>query len=178
MNVLFHLTSAIGLTVLLTDTKSLTQSQKVSPVLVTGILGFFAGIISHGALDYIPHCYPVNSKADAVTGLLLMLFLTVKTNKKFRFITVATLLGSVFPDLVDLAPAILNKQVDLNLPIFEKVFPWHWKEYSGSVYQNSCDISTLNHLLLFTTIIIIGWCRRADLQVMIKGTRQVNSSNS
>jgi len=171
MNVLFHLTSAIGLAVLLTDTKSITRSQTVSPVVVTGLLGFIAGIISHGALDYIPHCYPVNAKADAVAGLLLMLFLTVKTNRKFRFITVATLLGIVFPDLVDLAPAILNKQLELNLPVVEKVFPWHWKEYSGSIYQNSCSISTLNHLLLCTSVIIVCWCRRADLLEMIKRER-------
>lgn len=44
MNVLFHLTSAIGLTVLLTDTKSLTQSQKVSPVLVTGYWDFLPAL--------------------------------------------------------------------------------------------------------------------------------------
>lgn len=171
MNVLFHLTSAIGLAVLLTDAKSLTRSQTVRPVLVTGILGFAAGIISHGALDYIPHCYPVNAKADAVTGLLLMLFLTVKTNRKFRFITVATLLGTVFPDLVDLAPAILNKQLDLNLPIVEKIFPWHWKEYSGSIYQSSCNISTLNHLLLGASVIIVCWCRRVDVVEMTKRGR-------
>jgi hypothetical protein len=65
-----------------------------------------------------------------------------------RWILPACFLGAIFPDLADLGPAILNKQMQLNLPTV-KIFPWHWKQYSGSIYDGSRQwLSLLNHLLV------------------------------
>lgn len=55
-------------------------------------------------------------------------------------------IGSLFPDLIDLGPAIANKYLGLSLPVF-KVFPWHWQEHSGSIYDGSrATESLLCHL--------------------------------
>ncbi len=124
MNVIFHTATAISVAVLLTDTKRIEQSTTSSNVIWTSILAFTVGLISHGALDYIPHCYPINSKLDAIVGLTIILTTTWLTNKKYRIIIALSFLGSIFPDLVDLSPSIINQQLGLNLPTFEKVFPW------------------------------------------------------
>lgn len=168
MNVLFHTTTAISVAVLLTDTKRIEQSSTSKTVIWTSILAFTIGLISHGALDYIPHCYPINSKLDAVAGLTMILTTTWLTNKKYRLIMGLSFLGSIFPDLIDLSPGIINKQLGLHLPIIDKIFPWHLPEYSGSIYDNNCNISTFNHVLLLLTISIICWCRQTDLKTMFK----------
>jgi hypothetical protein len=167
MNVIFHTATAISVAVLLTDTKRIEQSTTSSNVIWTSILAFTVGLISHGALDYIPHCYPINSKLDAIVGLIIILSTTWLTNKRYRIIIALSFLGSIFPDLVDLSPAIINKQLGLNFPTFEKVFPWHLHNYSGSIYNDNCNNSTLNHILLLLTIGIICWCRRTDIKAII-----------
>lgn len=166
MNVLFHTATAIGITVLLTDTRSMEQPGSSKKIIGTGILAFILGIIGHAALDYIPHCYPIPSKVDAIASLAIILFTTWCCNKKYRLIIVLSFLGSIFPDLIDLSPAILNKQLGLAIPKFEKVFPWHFHEYSGSIYDDSCRNSTLNHELLLLSIVIICWCRRTDAKMI------------
>lgn len=167
MNVIFHTATAISVAVLLTDTKRIEQSTTSSNVIWTSILAFTVGLISHGALDYIPHCYPINSKLDAIVGLIIILTTTWLTNKRYRIIIALSFLGSIFPDLIDLSPAIINQQLGLNLPTFEKVFPWHLHNYSGSIYNDNCNNSTLNHILLLLTIGIICWCRRTDIKAII-----------
>lgn len=164
MNIIFHTTTAIGVAVLLTDTKRLEHTVSLTPILVTAIFAFVVGVCVHGVLDYTPHCYPINSKADVVIGLLIILSLTRLAKKKFRIIVAFSFLGSVFPDLVDLSLPIINKQLGLALPTFKALFPWHWHEYSGSIYNGDCAVSTINHLLLLLTITIICWCRRTDLK--------------
>ncbi|AFM02787.1 hypothetical protein Fleli_0300 [Bernardetia litoralis DSM 6794] len=59
MNVIFHTTTAISVAVLLTDTKIIEQSTTCKHVIWTSVLAFTIGLISHGVLDYIPHCYPI-----------------------------------------------------------------------------------------------------------------------
>ena len=75
---------------------------------------------------------------------------------------------SIFPDLIDLGPAIANKIFGINLPILEKLFPWHWPHYSGSIYTNNCGVSTLNHFLVVFTVVVICWFRRKDLKTIFK----------
>jgi hypothetical protein len=70
------------------------------------------------------------------------------TNKRYRLITGLSFVGSLFPDLVDLSPGILNKQLGQSFPIINKIFPWHWHEYSGSIYGGDCGVSTANHLFV------------------------------
>lgn len=166
MNVIFHTSTAICVAVLLTDTERIGQSVFSKNSILTSILAFTVGLISHGALDYIPHCYPINSKLDAVVGLTMIFVTTWLTNKKYRFIMGLSFLGCIFPDIVDLLPSILNKQLGLNLPTIDKIFPWHFHDYSGSIYSDNCNNSTLNHLLLLLTICIVCWCRQRDLKIM------------
>ena len=164
MNVIFHTTTAISVAVLLTDTKRIEQLTISKSVIWTSMLAFTVGLISHGVLDYIPHCYPINSKIDAIAGLTMILLITWLTNKKYRLIMGLSFLGCIFPDLVDLLPSIINKQLGLSLPIIDQVFPWHLHDYSGSIYNENCNNSTLNHVLLLLTVCIICWCRRTDLK--------------
>lgn len=164
MNALFHTTTAISVAVLLTDTSRIEQASTSKNRIWTSVFAFFVGIISHGALDYIPHCYPINSKLDAIASLILILTTIWFTNKKYRLIIGLSFLGCIFPDLVDLSPGIINKLTGFNLPINDKLFPWHFHEYSGSIYNGECDNSTLNHSLIILTCSIICWARRSDLQ--------------
>ena len=171
MNVIFHTTTAISVAVLLTDTKRIEQSKTSKNVIWTSILVFTVGLISHGALDYIPHCYPVNSKLDAIAGLTMILTTIWLTNKKYRLIMGLSFLGCIFPDLLDLSPGIINKQLGLSLPTIDKIFPWHLHDFSGSIYTDNCNNSTLNHMLLLSTICIVCFCRRTDLKTMFKKDR-------
>jgi hypothetical protein len=175
MNVIFHTTTAIGVAVMLTDTKRIELSTTSKSVIGTSVLAFTVGLISHGALDYIPHCYPINSKLDAIAGLTMMLATTWLTNKKYRLIMGLSFLGCIFPDLVDLSPSIINKQLGISLPTIDKIFPWHLHEYSGSIYNDNCDNSTLNYILLLLTICIIFWCRRTDIKIIFKKTDDKNN---
>lgn len=77
-------------------------------------------------------------------------------------------LGCVFPDLIDLSPGIINKQLGLSLPTFGNLFPWHLHDYSGSIYTGNCNNSTLNHILLLLTSCVVCWCRRTDVKTMFK----------
>ena len=70
---------------------------------------------------------------------------------------------------MDLLPAILNKYVGLHLPIIDKIFPWHWHDYSGSIYTQNCGVSTFNHILVVLTIAVICWFRRVDLLEIVGG---------
>ncbi len=166
MNVLFHTTTAISVAVMLTDTKRIELSKTSTNAVWTSVLAFIVGLILHGALDYIPHCYPINSKIDTIAGLALILTTIWLTNKKYRLIVGLSFLGSIFPDLVDLSPHIINKQLGLSLPTFKIIFPWHLHKYSGSIFNDNCDNSKLNHLLLIFTISIVCWCRQTDLKTM------------
>jgi hypothetical protein len=155
---------------LLLDTSRIERSANSKSTILIGALAFTVALISHGVLDYIPHCYPVNSKLDAIIGLTMILTTTWLTNKKYRLIMGLSFLGSVLPDLIDLLPRILNKQFKLNIPVADKIFPWHLSQYSGSIYNGDCSISILNHILLFVTIGIVIWCRRTDAKIIFRRT--------
>ncbi|MFB8787050.1 hypothetical protein, partial [Pasteurella multocida] len=67
-------------------------------------------------------------------------------------------------DLIDLSPAIINKQLGWNLPIFDKLFPWHFKKYSGSIYTDDCIISTINHIAFVIVVSVICWYKRSIMK--------------
>ena len=173
MNVLFHLTTGIGIAAALTDTRNIHLEGTFKDKLIVTINGFIIGVTSHGVLDYVPHCYPVNSKVDVFLGLVILLLFTFLANKKYRLIVGLIFLGCIFPDLVDLSPAILNKHLGLGLPEFNKIFPWHWHNYSGSIYANRCDVSTLNHVLVLIVVAITCWYRRTDLKIIFNKKAKV-----
>ena len=168
MNILFHTTTAISVAVLLTDTNRIKQSTNSKIIYWTSFFAFTVSLISHGALDYIPHGYPINSKFDAIAGLTMILITTWLANKKYRLIIGLAFLGSIVPDIIDLSPAIINKQLGLSIPMIDKIFPWHFHEYSGSIYTGNCNISTLNHILLFLTISLVFVYRWTDVIIIFK----------
>ncbi len=165
MNILFHTTTAVGIIATANNTSSFQQnSLTLSKQIQHGLICFSIGVISHGALDYIPHCYPIPSRIDVVLGSLMIVVFTFLAKEEYRIIVAASFLGSIFPDVVDLMPSMLNKYLNLNLPIIEKIFPWHYHEYSGSIYSGDCFISNINHFLVVFTVAIICYWRLYDLK--------------
>ena len=165
MNVLFHTTAAIGIAASIIDTRK-AGADSVRNRTIRGSLAFLLGIMAHGALDYIPHCYPINSKVDVIIGLLIILASTLLAGKSYKLIVAMALTGSIFPDIIDLSPAIANKYMGLNLPVYKNFFPWHWKEYSGSIYNANCSVSAINHFMVLISTAIVCWVKRKDLQVI------------
>jgi hypothetical protein len=168
MNVLFHTTAAVGIVIALTDTKTLDEVKANKRIYLIGAASFFLGIIVHGALDYIPHCYPLKSKPDILFSLLIIASVIWFCQKKYRSIFALSFLGNIFPDLVDLAPNILNQQFGWLLPTTQKIFPWHQLEHSGSIYGESCANSNLNHLLFLLGVALIIAARWKDVHVIFR----------
>ncbi len=164
MNVLFHVATGLGTVILLTDTHTIKSNAPLKSILPIAALALCIGVIAHGALDYIPHCYPVNTKIDMSLGLLLILGLLALSKSKYKWIMLGGLTGCVLPDIIDLLPTMLNKNLGLNLPIIDKVFPWHWKQYSGSIYSGNCGVSAINHCLVVITVGLFLWFRKRDVK--------------
>ncbi|MGB1040218.1 MAG: hypothetical protein ACPGVD_05050 [Flavobacteriales bacterium] len=168
MNVLFHTTAAIGVIAIAVKPNDKVNSLFSNNSFRQGIITFVLGLISHGVLDFAPHCYPINSKADAVISLIIMLLLCVLVKRRYTFAVGMAFLGSVFPDLIDLAPSILNSYLGTSIPEFSKLFPWHWHEYSGSIYSNQCGLSAINHTILIAAVTLIVWVKRKNLIQIFK----------
>jgi hypothetical protein len=162
MNVLFHVTTAVGVAVVLTDT---TKIKSVKESIKPAFFAFVCGIMIHGVLDYMPHTYPLSAKMDAILGFLIICVATFISNRKYTFVVVFAFLGSIFPDLIDLLPSILNKYSGMDISFYQgKLFPWHWSEYSGSIFTGKDIVSDMNHILVVLLTFIICWFRRTDFK--------------
>ena len=171
MNVVFHIVAGVTAAVLVTDTSQVRKDANYQKILPIALFGFVIGVISHGVLDYTPHCYPVNSKIDILLGLMSIFVLLWMSKGRYKWVFLGALLGCIFPDLVDLLPAMLNKSLSLGLPEYDKFFPWHWKQYSGSIYTGECRVSFINHSLVLFLSCLLLWCRRRDLKVLFGGMK-------
>lgn len=164
MNVLFHTSAAIGTIALSVSNDSVEDKIFSKNNIKRGVNFFFGiGIISHGVLDFIPHCYPINSKIDAIISLIIILASIFSSNKQNKFLVTLIFLGSIFPDLIDLSPQIIEKYLGINMPNFEKIFPWHFHENSGSIYNDNCSNSMVYHSILTFSILLIVWIKRGLL---------------
>jgi len=172
MNVFFHSITAIGATVMFTDTSKPVKKS----VLKRCCLVFIAGNFFHGILDYIPHRYPINSKIDAVLSLSFIIFAILFTNRYYKFIVAASFLGNIFPDLIDLSSGILNKYLHFNFHIYPKIFPWHWPQYSGSIYKDGFEVSILNHFIILAFVFIVCIARFKDFKEIFLPGRSVPDS--
>lgn len=163
MNVIFHTSTAIALATLAATTNPSKKliSPKSKTIRCIGV--FFMGIAAHAVLDYAPHCYPINSKVDVILSSIIILASIFLASKNYRLILAFSVFGNIFPDIVDLSPAIINKQLGLKLPIFENFFPWHWREFSGSIYTNSCRLSSIIHISLAFVLLCIFYFNRISL---------------
>lgn len=159
MNILFHLTIGTSIIATLSNSNIKTKNELIQKT----ALGGFIGMLSHGVLDYTPHCYPIHSKIDVIIGFLFILFTLWVVKKQWKVISLFTLLDCIIPDVIDLSPGIINTLLNINLPTFNPIFPWHFHKYSGPIYTGDCTVSSINHILvlLFTGIII--WCNRNGL---------------
>lgn len=122
----------------------------------------------HGVLDYMLHCYPLPSKWDVIIGLCIMVASTLIVRKYYRVIVLAAFAGCVFPDVVDLLPSILNKQLGWQIPVTPKLFPWHWKENSGSIYNGNCETSFINHWATVLFAVLMVFIRHRQLKQVLK----------
>lgn len=146
MNVTFHVLGSFATAAVL----SLKPTEKyfsASALLKYGAC-FVAGILIHGILDYLPHQYPLPSKIDVVLALLLLPLMLFAAQKQNFLLILICFGGAIFPDVVDLGPTIAKKYLGISPPQLPfRVFPWHLKEFSGSIYNGSSRTeSTLYHL--------------------------------
>ena len=138
MNVTFHTLTALATAAVLSSTKAgRPRRESSAPSPMPGLaVGFVAGILVHGLLDFVPHSYPIKSIPDVVLSLALFVAALAFAKPQYRLLIASCFLGSILPDLVDLAPAIMNKRLGCSLPVI-KIFPWHWHQYSGSIYNGN-----------------------------------------
>lgn len=149
MNVTFHTLAALGTAAVLSS-RSANREPQQDPASdrFLSVIGFAAGVIVHGLLDYIPHTYPIKSGVDVILSLGLFTVAVIFATRSHRLLIGACFLGSIFPDLIDQGPAIVNKHLGWSLPVV-KIFPWHWPRYSGSIYGRTMTfVSALSHVLV------------------------------
>ena len=154
MNVTFHVLASFATTAALSTINAGTQRARFL-LLVAGLI---AGVILHGILDILPHSYPINSILDVVLALILFAVAWPLVVKAQRLLFLACYLGAILPDLIDLGPAILNKRLGTTFPVI-KLFPWHWKMYSGSIYDGSKGFeSALSHVVVLgASLLLLFW---------------------
>jgi hypothetical protein len=165
MNVTFHaLASFATAAVLSSKLKSADSRRLFAPAdLPILAVGFVAGVLMHGLLDYAPHAYSIKSAVDVLLSLALFSIALLLAGRRHWLLLGVCFLGCVFPDLVDLGPAIVNKRLGWSLPVV-KVFPWHWREYSGSIYDGSRGVeSFLYHLIVAGGSLILLYAYRRQL---------------
>ena len=154
MNVTFHMLSAVATAAILSSKqKDRTLHQPFAPNLPIVAAGFVLGVFVHGVLDYAPHSYPIRPVGDVAISLALVALAMTLVKPRCRLLLGACSLGGVFPDLVDLGPAIVNKHLGWSLPVV-KLFPWHWRKYSGSIYDGKRFDSFLCHILVIAASLI------------------------
>src|SRR5262245_21600865 len=164
MNVTFHTLTSLAIAAFLgSKLKGTDEPRSFVPSDVPALaIGFLGGVLVHGLLDYTPHSYPIESAVDVALGLALFFVILLLTSSRQWLLLCLCFLGSIFPDLVDLGPPIVNKYVGWSLPTV-KVFPWHSWPYSGSIYDSSRGAeSLLYHLLVVGTSLALLWAFRSE----------------
>jgi len=159
MNVFFHVATAVGIAVSFTDTNKIKRGKDT---VIPACCAFISGIFIHRILDYIPHTYPFSAKTDVIISLFLIAVMLALANRKCIIILIFAILGCTLPDLIDLLPSIVNKYMNLNIPVTEKIFPWHSPLYSGSIFTGTSTASDINHIGILLIIAMICWCRKTD----------------
>lgn len=153
MNVTFHVLTGISVAAVLCPRKQEVTGKAL-------LVGLGATIPLHGLLDFVPHSYPIKSSFDVIVALLLFGTALLLAKPHLYLLIATCFVGSVLPDLVDLTPGILHRHVGLSLPE-ARIFPWHWRQYSGSIYNGSRGIeSAAFHLLVVATATFSLWWRR------------------
>lgn len=143
MNVTFHTVAALATAAVLSSrnvAQSPDESISRSRAAPLGI-GFLIGLILHGVFDFYPHAYTFNSGLDILFSLILFFSALALAKRQHMMLIGACFIGAAFPDLVE-GPPVLNKHLGWSVPLV-KVFPWHWRQYSGSIYDGSKGFESL-----------------------------------
>ncbi|HEY8559378.1 MAG TPA: hypothetical protein VIL74_03160 [Pyrinomonadaceae bacterium] len=151
MNITFHVIGSFATAAVLNLDKG--ENWLAPRALAKYLVGFTVGVIVHGILDASPHQYPLTSKIDVIlAALLLPLFLLV-SQKQNLLLILFCYAGCVFPDVVDLGPAMVEKYFQISLPRLSfRLFPWHLKQYSGSIYDGSRAVESAFYHVSFSLI--------------------------
>lgn len=164
MNVTFHTLASFATAAVLSASGrgQTTHRETTGDGLITLSLGFGTALLLHGLLDYAPHSYPLPSGLDVALSLILLVVAIRYAKRQHRILLGVCFLGGVFPDLVDLAPALVNRHLGWALPV-AKFFPWHWRQYSGSTYDGSRALESLllHSLVIFTAFGLLWGFRRS-----------------
>ena len=159
MNVTFHTLAALGTAAALSSKEQFSAHGRTSILLA----GFGAGVLLHGVADYLPHSYPIAPGLDTVLSLTLFAAAFAFAKRQHRLLIGACFLGALFPDLVDLGPSIINHRLGWSVPAV-KIFPWHWRQYSGSIYDGSRLFdSLLLHLVVIGLSVSLLYTYRREL---------------
>jgi len=159
VNVTFHTTVALATAAFLSSTQSRPASGGTAarPSLLIAVIGFVAGVVEHGVMDYVPHSYPIPSGMDVVFSIILFTVAVALTKPQFRVLVTVCFIGSIFPDLVDLGPPILNRHLGWSLPSV-KIFPLHWPQYSGSLDHGANNLqSVVSHSVFIGFCVSLCW---------------------
>lgn len=163
VNVIFHTLGAVASAAALSSfshsvSRTDRAEQSATEVQIRPLVaGFLIGVLLHGCLDSLPHNYPFRPAWDIFLSLALFSAFLFVAKSRYRLLLFICFLGAIFPDLLDLGPAILNHRLGWSLPTV-KIFPWHWPQYSGSIYDGGSKVeSYAAHLCaagLFTAVLI------------------------
>jgi hypothetical protein len=165
VNVTFHTIGAIATAAVLSSRRS-AQCSPIRDRFPLLTIGFVVGILAHGALDHVPHTYPIPSALDVFLGLTLFLAAIATSKQGHRVLLGACFAGSVLPDLIDLGPAIINRRLGLSLPVV-KIFPWHWPRYSGSIFDHRWHTSSFfAHCAVLGVSLALMYLYRSSLFVL------------
>jgi hypothetical protein len=152
MNVTFHALGSFAVAAVLSLKAAESEffGLKNSSTWLKMAIGFVAGILIHGILDFLPHQYPLRSKFDVIFALGLLALTVFLAQKQNRLLILVCFGGAIFSDIIDLSAEIVNKYLGISIPHLPfKIFPWHWKEYSGSIYDGSQAVeSNIYHILV------------------------------
>jgi hypothetical protein len=158
MNVTFHVLGSFATAAVLAERTKTNYAVKLC-------VGFVTGILIHGILDFLPHQYPLSSKIDIGLALLLLLMTLFFVRKQYILLILVCFAGSIFPDIIDLAPSIADKHLGVTIQQLPfRVFPWHLKKYSGSIYDGSRWYeSTLYHSAFTVLCLSVLYLKRKNL---------------
>lgn len=132
--------------------KSKQLRKTHAKILITSV---FINVGLHGIFDILPHAYPFKGFMDIMLSLVLLGIVLLLVQARSIPVIIACFFGGVLPDIIDLGPAIVNKLNIVDLPVI-KVFPWHWPQFSGSIFDNRNVLTSLFcHIAVVVILIIV-----------------------
>jgi hypothetical protein len=98
---------------------------------------FIAGVLSHGVLDGLKHGYPVSPFIDPPLALLLAAVWVRRVQPRYSILIVTAFAAAILPDVIDLGLGVARYIFGMHRPNppSSHVFPWHWRDGSGSLYS-------------------------------------------